>query len=326
MRNHLIGGTDAATLLGLGRISPVVLYLRLTGELPDTFEGNDATEAGTFFEDGTVVPLAKKRHGLDLVRPAHQTLALPDDPRIGASFDFEVRGTNELADAKLTGMAGDWDPATRRIPLHIEAQMQFQMAVRRANQIPTPLVHVLALFTPGYAFEDFVVVEDQQVGAELVARAREMLARVDRREPPDPNTAADARLIYRGRQGQVHQADAGEVELLREMSELRAQAKQIEERIEVLQDTLLPAWGDATEIVDERGELVATWRPHRAFDTDAFRAAHPTEYLQSLRQEFSREAAERLLGKKTVDRFLRDQVPGVRQKRPLVLKIKGSKP
>ena len=277
-RTHLIGGTDAADLLGIGFTSPTTLYLRLRGEIPDDFEGNEATAAGKLFEDRVAVDLIREKHGLLLERPSEITLALPDEPRIGVSLDFDV--VNEVgkpaAEIKLTGSRRMWGEL-EKVPPSVGAQAQFQMAVARASgKRIIPVVHVLAMFVPGFITEDFPVEEDREVGSALLESARAMLRSVDDGTPPDPRDAEDARKLFFGRMGETYLCSDSEAELLGQLRQAKAAKKEATDQEKALLDELLPLFGNATEIVHHKtGELLATWRPSKYFDTETFAAVHP---------------------------------------------------
>lgn len=301
-RKHLLGGTDAASVLGMGRVSPVALYLRLTGAVQDDFEGNEATDAGKLFEEHVVVPAALKQNGLRLARPADMTLQLPDEPRIGASFDFEVAyGDDEkhslsdrpLADAKLTGSKATWGAdGERKVPLPIEAQMQQQMAVSRAAGRLRPCVHVLAMFIPGFVQEDFVVQEDRELGDMILAKQRELLDRVDRGDPPEPGSELEARALFLGVRGEVLNLTAEQFELLRDIEDEQRQAKTLEASVRGKRNQLIPELGTATELFFE-GQQVATWRPNKVFDEELFCATHPNVVDHFLEAKLNRSALKK---------------------------------
>ena len=330
-RKHLIGGTDAATLIGLGKTSPLMLYMRLRGEIPDDFEGNEATDAGLLFEDHVAVPAVRKQIGIELRRPPTRMMELPDEPRIGASFDFDVVALGSpstgpvmavdwkpLADIKLTGSRAMWGELDK-VPAHVGAQMQMQMAVARANKRVVPCVHVIACFVPGFVMEDFVVEEDPEVGSVLLDKAREMIRRVDAGDPPTPGDEADARALFLGRRGQTKALSHAEVAMLAQLQALKAARKQVEDQEQQLRDALIPAIGDATELVHpDTGEVLATYRPNKTFDEAAFLAAHPAIAAQFT--TFDRTACGKV-HKKLLESFKRE--PQNASEAIRVLRIKG---
>lgn len=321
-RNHMIGGTDAATLIGLGHVSPLILYLRLRGEVVDDFSGNAATKAGTLFEEHVACPAVSEQFGISLVRPTPARMTLPDEPRIGASFDFVVAGKAELAEIKLTGSKAMWGEAGEKVPITVGAQVQMQMAVARANKVPVPCEHVFVMFVPGFTMEDFVVQEDVAVGLALLDAARDMIHRVDSGTPPTPGDEADARALFLAKSGKVHVASAEEVALLAQLREIKAAAKECEAQEKLIRDALVPKWGDATEIVDEHGVVRATYRANRSFDEAAFTTAYPAVVSQF--QKFDRTLAGKdPFTAKLMSGFLREPVSAADQTR--VLKLKDQK-
>lgn len=321
-RTHLIGGTDAATLIGLGAESPLILYLRLTGQMPDTFEGNAATRAGKLFEEHVAAPEIALQYGVQLRRPAARVMVLPDEPRIGVSFDFEQDGANgpELAEIKLTGSRAIWGALGDRVPLPVAAQAQMQMAVSRAAGRIVPCVHVYATFVPGFVVEDFPVAEDREAGDVLLRSAKAMLARVDSGTPPNPGDEADARALFLGKRGLTVQVGSEHEAMLHAIARDKKAIKEAEARVKALRDSLIPLLGDATEIVDEKGVLLATYRPQRVFMENEFCNDYP-----ALAEEFAvRSLSMTELGKKhkkLVDKYRREPTNPRESTRQLLLKI-----
>lgn len=306
-RNHLIGGTDAASLLGLGRISPAVLYLRLRGEMPNDFTGNEATDAGRLFEDYVAVPMAHKHLGIALERPDQITLALPDEPRIGASFDFDVRDSDHRADIKLTGSRAKWGEPGESVPFDIAAQMQFGMAVARKAGRIVPCIHVVAMFIPGFTMMDYPVHEDQEVGSALLDRARAILAAADSGTPPQAGDEADARALFLGKRGEVAVATPEIAAMVREIKQLKEGRDLADKALQAIRDAVLPFMGNATELVDPAtGEVLATWRPNRVVDHELLKQAYPAQYQDAGKWVTSVGALEKTIGKSTVEKFKRE--------------------
>lgn len=327
-RKHLIGGTDAATLLGIGRESKVALYLRLRGELANTFEGNDATEAGQLFEDGVVVPLAARRLGLTLVRPAEQVLVHPYDVRLGASLDFEVEGRNEFADAKLTSWREKWGDDLDTVPLNVAAQMQWQLAMARARGRAVPCVHVIAFMIPGYTLRDFPVEEDREIGDYLVGTARQFLADVEAGNAPKPEDEAQARLLYMAKKG-MRVATETEHGLVLRLAQVQAARKAAETEEQAIKDLLIPMIGEHEELVDESGQSLVTYRARQVFDEDLFKAREPHLWHASLKQKFDMGLAKAAIGRGAVGKlelYKRDPRTPAESVRSLLVKAKVKGP
>jgi predicted phage-related endonuclease len=93
-----------------------------------------------------------------------------------------------------------------------------------------------------------------------------------------PDTARILRMIHQADPGRVVTAPsavAGYIEILRNV---KADIKALEERKTMLDNLIMAALGDATELVDPAGDLLATWRQSKdgtVFDMDRFRIDHP---------------------------------------------------
>lgn len=317
-RRHLIGGTDAASLLGLGRMSPTALYLRLRGEMPDDFEGNEATEAGELFESAMVAPLAERRFGMKLVRPDPLRLTLPDERRVGCSFDFAISGTDRFAEVKATGSRELWGNGDK-LPVAVGAQAQFQMAVARANKRIIPCIHVISMHFPGFLLVDNEVEEDQELGGVLLERARAALRAADAGEPPTPGDEADARALFLGKRGEVYRCSDEDVEIIKQLRILAGVEKETAKQIAQLRNALLPKLGTATEIVTATGEVLATWRPNRVFDEAGLKAAHPAIYDACTKTVLDRDKLKKE-HKKLAEMFMREPEAPADQVRPFKLK------
>jgi len=318
-RTHRLGSTDAASLLGLGKLSPTALYLRLRGEMPDDFEGNEATEAGELFESAMVAPLAERRFGMKLVRPDPLRLTLPDCPAVGASFDWQVAGTNELVEVKATSSRDLWGQPGERIPPHVMAQVQFAAAVRRANARPTPVFHIIVMAFPGFSLNTYDIEEDQELGGVLLERARAALRAADEGTPPTPGDEADARALFLGKRGEVYRCSDEDVEIIKQLRILAGVERETAKQVAQLRNALLPKLGTATEIVTQAGEVLATWRPNRVFDEAGLKAAHPAIYDACTKTVLDRDKLKKE-HKKLAEMFMREPEAPADQVRPFKLK------
>ena len=309
--SHTIGGTDAATLVGLGYESPLHLFLRLRGDIAQAPPDSSAElrmEAGKLAEQGVIRPLVERRYGLALL--PSKPMALPDEPRIGASPDFEVEPTDVMpatfAEAKLTGSRDLWGHAgSDKIPLPVAAQCQFQMAVARACGPPREAVRLFRLFALGWELADYTLVEDQEVGRDLLQRAHAMLRDVAEGNMPVAGNEADARLRFLARRGHARVLTPEELAWAAEIREAGEQVRVLETRVKELRSHLLPTLGEDTEFVDpQTGELVLTWRSNRFFDEDALRRQFP-------------DVAERATVSTLVRGYIPDSIAGKCMRDPL---------
>lgn len=313
-RPHLIGATDAATLIGLGYESQAHLFLRLRGIIQVEELDADALLAGKLAEDGVLKPLIEHRFGVTLIRatPIH----LPDEPRIGCSIDFfDSEGC--VTETKFTGSRARWGPpGSREVPVDHWAQVQFQLAILRACGRPALGSKLCPCFIPGFEIVRYPIDEDREVGDRLLASARDMLRRVDRDDPPDPKLEAESRALILARRGVMHVVTDSEREALVEINRLQGVAREAEAQAKALRDTVCPGFGDATELVTDGGEVIATYRSNREFDAEAFALAHPDLVLDYMTQklDIARLKKEQ---RKLCDQFMCEPVAAHEQTRVL---------
>lgn len=273
-RPHLIGATDAATLIGIGTESQAHLFLRLRGLVVEEDSDEDALMAGRLAEDGVLKPLIEHRFGAELLRVPPATL--PSDPRIGCSPDFICNRTGWLYETKFTGSRAMWGtPGSREVPPLYYCQCQFQLAVRRESGACDGGVWLAPCFIPGFDIQRYPIEEDREIGSRMLQAARDMLHRVDNDIPPDPHNEADARALLLASRGELHVLTPFDIEALKRIRALQETAKHCEREAKELRDGLIPSFGTATELVSETGEVIATWRANREFDLQALRDAHP---------------------------------------------------
>lgn len=272
-RPHLIGATDAATLIGIGTESQAHMYLRLAGLIEPEEPDLDAFAAGKLAEDGVLKPLIESRFGVTLHRL--DPITLPDEPRIGCSPDF-LSSDNWLHETKFTGSRAMWGPpGSREVPPGYFCQCQFQLAVARAAGLTVAGDYLAPCFIPGFDIQRYPIEEDREIGDRMLQAARDMLRRVDKRMPPDPHDEADARDLLLARRGELHVVTDHEYEALQDIRRLQEEARAAEKKAKELRDLLIPGFGTATEIITGSGEVVATWRANREFDAEAFALSHP---------------------------------------------------
>jgi predicted phage-related endonuclease len=109
--------------------------------------------------------------------------------------------------------------------------------------------------------------------------------------PPEPINAADAARLWQRDNGGVIEVSGEIVDDVEELRALKAQAKDLEERIGSIEDRVKIAFRDALSISFE-GKSFATYKAQtrRSLDTKALTAAHP-----DLAEQFRTESTFRVL-------------------------------
>ena len=100
LRSHYIGGSDAAAVVGLNAFSsPYALWAEKTGRVPG-FNGNLATEVGTFLEEFVAQKFAQETG--KKVRKCNQSLLNSLYPFAIANIDREIVGEDAGLEIKTT--------------------------------------------------------------------------------------------------------------------------------------------------------------------------------------------------------------------------------
>ena len=100
LRSHYIGGSDAAAVIGLNPwVSPYTLWAEKSGKLP-VFEGNLATEVGTYLEEFVAQKFAQETG--KKVRRSNQSFLNSDYPFAIANIDREIIGEDAGLEIKTT--------------------------------------------------------------------------------------------------------------------------------------------------------------------------------------------------------------------------------
>lgn len=333
-RPHLLGSSDAGSLLGVGRESPLFLFLRLTNQLPVESEKDKeriyALRAGKLAEDALIRPLAEESYDVKLIR--YPVVELPGEKRIGVSIDFvhdtpqfrEGRGI-EIAELKLTGSVALWGPAgSREIPVSVMLQVLMQMAVLRAR-FPDPAFSILAsvytCFVPGFEVKRYRIPEDPEAQSKLLDRARAVLDNCDKGIRPDPRDEIESRIAILAKKGKKVILTPEQVALAREIASMQAEEKKLTAGIKERRNVLVPMLGDATELYDEHGQEVGTYRANNEFDETGFRIAHPELIAQcSKPAPLDKDKIKEQIGKGAYESFLRQPTNPSSQTRQLRLK------
>jgi putative phage-type endonuclease len=206
-RDDGIGGSDSASVLGVGHGTALQVYLRKLGLMPPP-DMNMAMRIGKLLEQSVGI-LYREDAGHEF---ASEQLFLrsPNRPFMTATLDF-VRTDGRIVEAKVVGArsAHLWGEAgTDEVPAHCLVQVHHQMLVSG-----TDVVDVAALIG-GIDFRRYTVYRDDDVAARIVAVEEEFWSRVQRRDPPSVDPARDgaalARLWPRA-EGEVELEPVGEL-------------------------------------------------------------------------------------------------------------------
>ena len=278
-----IGGSDVAAILGLSKwATPLSVYMQKRGELSEQPE-NDAMRWGRYLEPAVRQAYAdatgnEVRVLTDMIRhPAHDFMLANLD-----GFVMPVDGPRRVFEAKTARTAEGWgEPGSDQIPQPYLLQVQHYLAVTGF------IVADVAVLIGGSDFRIYEVPEDRELQEMLVDAEADFWARVQRGEPPEPVTAADAIARWgRSSRSDLVMADETVMQALQTIRAARESIKQAEAIEDSAKAIVMRALGEADTLVDAAGRTLCTWKASAApqrLDTVGLKASHPWLYEQFLK-------------------------------------------
>ena len=274
-----IGGSDVAALLGLSRWkSPLDVFLDKTGQAEPTPD-NEPMLWGRLLEP-LVIAEFSRRHGIT-VDGLTGVLEHPEHPWMLASLDGWAPDLKAVVEAKTSRTADGWgEPGSDEIPAYYQTQVAHYMAVTGAQMAFIPVL------IGASDFRTYQVERDEDFISDLIEAERafwhdHVLANV----PPDPVNAADAARLWLRDNGETLEVPPEIADDVDELRALRADAKDLEERIGSIEERLKLTFRDAAEIA-AGGRTLATFKTQtrKGLDTKGLTAAHP-EIAERFRTE-----------------------------------------
>jgi len=288
-----LGGSDAATAVGKNPYKTALeLYLEKAGEIPDTFEGNEATKWGNILEEPVAQAYAEAT-GSKVAR-VNRTLRNEAYPWAFAHVDRRVLNTNPTKglEVKTGGFYSmkDWgDEGTDEVPLHYLLQVQHYLGVTGWSGMD-----VAALLNTS-DFRIYVVPRNETLIAVLMEKEAEFWRRVQERDPPEPQTLGDCDLRWSKSLGEVAYADDGIRDAVLRLAALKAEIKELTAAATDERIAISKAIGDAESLVhkSDPSKAIVTWKSSRSFDERFFREAHPDLWEEHSRPKLDRKSLEK---------------------------------
>jgi len=269
-----IGGSDIAAILGMSPWrTPYEVWLEKTGR-SDPPTGTLAMRHGTYVEEFVAREYASttgrqvERYNALLRHPdipliGHiDRLVIPDGAKI-ASHKRVIRTNRGLeckaVNAYSLGRDGEWgEPGTDQVPKQYLLQVAAYQALTGCE-----LWDLAALFGNNqfriYSFrrdpelEDYILTEVDDWWRHYV----------EADTPPDPQTAAEAKLRWpRHSTGKILQATVDIRDRLHRLAQIKANIRELEDMEQAIKDALYPALADA-EVVTDAGEEIASFRANK---------------------------------------------------------------
>ena len=270
LRSKYIGGSDAAAVVGLNPFSsPYALWAEKTGKAPG-FEGNLATEVGTYLEEFVAQKFAKETG--KKVRKCNASFLNSQYPFAIANIDREIVGEDAGLEIKTTDSlnlkrfkGGDY-------PSNYYAQMVHYMAVTGKQK------WYLAVLIGNKEFLWFTLERDEAEIAALMAAERDFWELVKTDTPPEidglkPTTEA-IKTIYADSTEEVVDLSPFATNLER-YTVLNKQIKELENQRDEAANQIKAYMGEAWGGDSNRFKVVWKSQTRRTFDNKRFAEENP---------------------------------------------------
>lgn len=269
-----IGGSDTAPILGLSPYkTPLAIYQEKRGEAR-SIEDNAPMKWGRQLE-----PVIRQEYSDQTGR----VVLVPERMRRHPQHDFMVANVDgftedgRIFEAKTARTANGWgEPGSDQVPQGYLLQVQHYMAVLGMA------VADVAVLIGGSDFRLYEVPADRELQQMLIDAEADFWACVQRGEPPEPVTFADAmaRWGHASKAGSVLADDEAQAAVL-DLGRLREQIAALEARQEQAKAVVMRALGERDTLVSPQGDVLCTWKagkPSQRLDAVALKAAHPNIY------------------------------------------------
>jgi len=193
LRTKDITSTEIGALFG---ISPYMTAFELWHRKKDgvvvKIDQNERMRWGNALQDAIALEIAKDQGWT--VRRMNEYIRDPE-ARIGASFDFSIEDSNGLLEIKnVDGLVfrNDWtvdDQGNMQAPLHIEIQVQHQLAVSGRS------VCYIGALVGGNDLQLIKRTRDEAVITAIKERVGQFWASIEANIPPEPDFMADSEFI-----------------------------------------------------------------------------------------------------------------------------------
>ena len=270
LRHKYIGGSDAAAVVGLNPwCSPYALWAEKTGRLPG-FEGNLATEVGTFLEEFVAQKFAEVTG--KKVRRCNQSWFNDQYPWAIANIDREIVGEDAGLEIKTTSELNLKKFKVGEFPANYYCQCMHYMAVTGKKR------WYLAVLVGNREFLWFTIERDEEEIAALMAEEKAFKAMVDSDTPPmaDGASSTSSTLFTLYPNSIDDTVGIGSFERdLDNYFRLKEQKKNIEMTIDGIENRIKAHLGECARGEGEKYKVSWKTQYRSTFDSKAFIADHP---------------------------------------------------
>lgn len=276
-RRKYVGGSEALAALGKDpRCSRLELFMRKRGELPEPdLADNERVHFGNLLEPAMRKEFKRRIGGVPVLRGTHfrypasnvPLVAHPDGwmPTLNCGAEFKNVDRFEAEDYG--------EEQTDQVPLRHFIQCMAYMAVTGAARwYLSPLIG-------GNDFRTYEIARNDDICDAITAGVRDFWSHIESGAPPLPATLDDVKLRWPKDVGTTITATDEIIGACAELGVAQVRFKEAEQRVASLKMEIQQFMQANSELVDEKGEKLATWRKARdsepVIDLEAFRAAKP---------------------------------------------------
>ena len=270
LRHKYIGGSDAAAVVGLNAyVSPYTLWAEKTGRLPG-FEGNLATEVGTYLEEFVAQKFAQETG--KRVRKSNQSWFNDQYPWAIANIDREIVGEDAGLEIKTTSEMNLTKFKGGEYPANYYVQIVHYLAVTGKQR------WYLAVLIGNREFKWFTIERDEDEINALMEAEREFKELVDSDTPPmadgASSTAETLTTLYPNSMDTAIGIGSFEREL-ENYFRLKAQRDELDEKIDGIANRIKAHLGECERGEGEKYKVSWKTQSRSTFDHKKFVADHP---------------------------------------------------
>ena len=270
LRHKYIGGSDAAAVVGMNAwVSPYALWAEKTGRLPG-FEGNLATEVGTYLEEFVAQKFAQETG--KRVRRSNQSWFNTDYPWAIANIDREIVGEDAGLEIKTTTELNLSKFKNGDYPGNYYVQCMHYLAITGKAR------WYLAVLIGNREFKWFTIERDEDEIKALMDAEAQFKVLVDKDIPPAADgsraTADALSAVYPESRDEAIGIGAFEREI-ENYFRLKDQLKSLTQTIDGIENRIKAHLGEFARGEGEKYKVSWKTQYRKTFDAKAFIADHP---------------------------------------------------
>jgi putative phage-type endonuclease len=283
-RKTYIGGSDIGAIIGCSSYKTALdVYMDKTSETLEELEG-DAIYWGNALED-VVAEEYSKRVNLP-VEVETKLLRHSKYPFIAANIDRWVDSGRYILECKTAGFMArkSWGdvPSSKQIPESYQCQVAYYAAITGVPKVD------IAVLIGGQDFRIYTYHADQVFQEKLIRAAvmfwnKYVLTGI----PPKATNLKDVENMHPKSNGLEIEASHEILDKVNELHDLKSQDKMLHKEIEALSFEIKEFMADNELLIDEGGQLKATWRntaPKPKLDTEKLAKEHGCVYRECLKE------------------------------------------